>query len=155
MFGWFTGLQLGFKLFIVVALFASIGGTIYAGYRYIENKDEAIATLTQNNETLKTNQTKLEASNTGLETQIKNLNDQFAQNQQQLDKAMAIITLSQNRINANNQRLYDPVRKQQQLAANTANPSKALDDTNKQESCFWLHYNDLNGHCQDGTFIKD
>lgn len=155
MLGWFSGLHISFQVIAIIALFASIGGSIYAGYKYIENKDQEIVLLEQNIQTLKDNNTKIMASNVSITSENVNLNNQLIQNQQQLDQALQIINASQSRINANNQHLFDPVQKQKQLENNIANPSKALDDSNKQETCFWQHYNDLDGHCQDGTFIKD
>lgn len=154
MFGWFSALKLGWKILIIAALFAAIGGTIYAGYRYVQNKDDKIEELQKNVTTLKENQVKLVQSNQSLTDERQRLIDEAEQNRLQLQQQMDLINKAQQQIAKYDQYLFSDDRKQTKLAENKSNPEKALAETNAQQKCFWENYSNFNGHCVDGVFVE-
>lgn len=153
--GWFTGLKLGWKLLIIVGMLAAIGGTIYAGYSYVQNKDDKIESLQKDITTLKNNQIKLESSNESLSNERDRLIDEAEQNRKQQEIQLDLIRKAQEQINRYDQYLNSSSRKNQKLDLNRSNPEKALEETNAQQQCFIENYSRMDGNCVDGKFVKE
>lgn len=153
--GWFTGLKLGWKLLIIVGMLAAIGGTIYAGYSYVQNKDDKIESLQKDITTLKNNQIKLESSNESLSNERDRLINEAEENRKQQKIQLDLIRKAQEQINRYDQYLNSSSRKTQKLDLNRSNPEKALEETNAQQQCFIENYSRMDGNCVDGKFVKE
>lgn len=83
--GFFTGGIKWFRIIAVLAVFAAIGGSVYAAYRYTENLQEENRQLTQANATLQSNVQQLQSA-------VQTQNETFEELQRDYERQAEILS---------------------------------------------------------------